>query len=69
MRLQVALHGFGERQRETEVPEGATYLDLLRALGIPIESALVTAGGTVVPADATIDPAKPVRLVRIVSGG
>ena len=70
MRIAVSLHGFGRSSEATaEVAEGATYLDLLKALDIPPESVVGFANDAPVPDDAPIRTEASVRLVRVISGG
>lgn len=69
MRVHATLHGFAEKERELELPEGATADDATRALGIRPELALVFRHDRPLPADEPLVDGDRVRILRVVSGG
>lgn len=66
MRVTVAVAGEGAR--EVEVPEGATYGDLLAPLDYSPHEVSVLVDGRPVPEDAPVD-AERVEILRLVKGG
>lgn len=69
MRVHATLHGFQERQRELDLPEGAVADDAPRALGIRPELVLVFRGDRPLPADEPLREGDAIRILRVVSGG
>lgn len=69
LRVHATLHGFAERERELDLPPGATADDAPRALGIRAELVLVFRGEAPLPGDALLQDGDRVRILRVVSGG
>lgn len=69
MRVHLTLHGFQPKEREVDLPEGATADDAPRAVGIRPELVLVFREGRPVPGDAPLADGDRLRLLRVVSGG
>lgn len=69
MRVVARLHGFAEKERVLELPEGAVADDAPRALGIRPELVLVFRGERPIAGDAPLAEGDEVRLLRVVSGG
>ena len=66
----VTVRVVGGEKREVRVDDGATYADLLRAVGRTPHDATALVGGRPVPADAAVDEdAAEVRVLRLVVGG
>lgn len=60
----------GEGSQEVELSEGATYADLVRAVGYSVHEVTVLVGGQPVPEDRAVDTAREdVRILRLVKGG
>ena len=59
---------FGGGKKRARFAKGK-IADLLRALGIPQEEALVKVNGALAPDDAEIDAQDKVEVIRIVFGG
>lgn len=58
----------GEQEYQLDLPEGATYGDLLRAVDLNPHEASALVDGRPVPEDAVVD-AGSVRVLRLVQGG
>ena len=69
VRVHATLHGFAEKQRELELPEGAKADDAPRALGVRPELVLVFRGDRPLPADEPLADGDRIRILRVVSGG
>lgn len=69
LRVHATLHGFGEKERELQLPAGATADDAPRALGIRPELVLVFRGERPLAADAPLQEGDRIRILRVVSGG
>lgn len=69
MRIHATLHGFPERERTVELPDGARADDAPRALGIRPELVLVFRDGAPIAGDAALADGDQLRILRIVSGG
>lgn len=63
------MHGFSPKERDLELPEGATADDAPRACGIRPELVLVFRGDRPLPADAPLAEGDRLRILRVVSGG
>ena len=69
VRVHATLHGFAEKQRELELPEGARADDAPRALDIRPELVLVFRDDRPLPADEPLRDGDRIRILRVVSGG
>lgn len=80
VKVHATLHGFTDKERALELPEGARADDAPRALGIRPELVLVFrsaddgAGGSQplwrpLPADEPLRDGDRIRILRVVSGG
>lgn len=69
VRVHATLHGFQEKDRELELPEGALADDAPRALDIRPELVLVFRGERPLPADEPLREGDHIRILRVVSGG
>lgn len=69
MRVHATLHGFTPRERDVELPDGATADDAVRAMGIEPELVLVFLDDRPLPGDAPLTHGARVRVLRVVSGG
>lgn len=69
VRVHATLHGFPEKERELELPEGARADDAPRAIGIRPELVLVFRADRPLPADAPLAEGDRIRILRVVSGG
>lgn len=68
MRVHAALFP-GRTEREIVLPDGATGLELLRALGRPPDVHILARGDTPVPLDTPLEDGERVRVISVVSGG
>jgi sulfur carrier protein len=60
----------GEGTREVDLPQEATYADLVRAVGYSVHEVTVLVDGRPVPEDRPVDAAREdVRILRLVKGG
>ena len=60
----------GDETRTVEVPEGATYADLVAPLDVSVHEVSVMVDDRTVPEDQPIaDDVDTVRVVRLVQGG
>lgn len=69
MRVHATLHGFAPKERDLDLPAGATADDAPRACGIRPELVLVFRDGTPIPGDAPLREGDRIRILRVVSGG
>ena len=69
MRVHATLHGFQEKERELDLPEGARADDAPRALGIRPELVLVFRHDRPLASDAPLAEGDRIRILRVVSGG
>ncbi len=71
MRVHATLHGGhgGERERDVDVPDGASADELARALAIEPETVIVFRDGEPIPGDEPLADGDRVRVLRVVSGG
>lgn len=67
--VTVTFHGFAEKARTVEVPEGCSARDLLKVLGILPELVLVFRDRTPIPMTEMLVPGDSLRVLRVVSGG
>lgn len=58
----------GEGTEEVRLPPGATYADLLEAVGLSVHEAAVLVDGRPVPEDDPVD-ADTARVLRLIQGG
>lgn len=65
---EVTAEVVGEDEYDLDLPENATYGDLLRAVDLNPHEASVLVDGRPVPEDAPVD-ARSVRVLRLVRGG
>jgi sulfur carrier protein len=68
MRVACEVPGDRDRDRDLELPEDATYGDVVRAVGYSVHEASVLVEGTPVPEDAPVE-ADRVTVLRLVQGG
>lgn len=66
--VQVTCEVLGGETRDLELDPGATYGDVLAAVGLSSHEASVLVDGTPVPADAPVET-DSVRVLRLVKGG
>lgn len=66
--MRVACEVPGGRDRDLDLPEDATYGDVVRAVGYSVHEASVLVGGTPVPEDAPVESDR-VTVLRLVQGG
>lgn len=69
MRVRATLHGFPQKERELELPDGAKADDAPRAIGVRPELVLVFRGDRPLPSDAPLAEGDHIRILRVVSGG
>ena len=69
VRVHATLHGFAEKERQLELPEGARADDAPRAVGIRPELVLVFRDDEPIPSDEPLRDGDRLRIVRVVSGG
>ena len=69
MKVRARLHGFPDKERELELPEGARADDAPRACGIRPELVLVFRDGRPIAGDAPLKEGDDIRILRVVSGG
>ncbi|WP_372910607.1 ubiquitin-like small modifier protein 2 [Salinigranum sp.] len=68
--MRVSVDVVGEERREVNLPETATYADLVRAVGYSVHEVTVLVDGRPVPEDRTVDPEREdLRVLRLVKGG
>lgn len=68
--MRVTVEVVGDDDRTLDVPEGATYGDLLEAAGFSIHEATAVVEGSPVPEDREVDPGTDrVRVLRLIQGG
>lgn len=67
MRMEIEVTVAGEGQRLLEI-DGTAYADVLRALDLSLNEAVVLVDGRPVPADGQID-ARSLTVLRLVHGG
>lgn len=65
---RVTAEVLGEDEYDLDLPEGATYADLLRAVDLNPHEASVLVDGRPVPEDAPVE-ADEVRVLRLIQGG
>jgi len=68
MRVTCEIPGDRERDRELDLPDDATYGDVVRAVGYSVHEAAVLVDGTPVPEDDPVE-ADRVTVLRLVQGG
>jgi sulfur carrier protein len=66
--MDVTVEVVGEGSREVHLEAGATYADLLGAVGLRVDEASVLVGGTPVAEDREVD-ADRVQVLRLIRGG
>lgn len=66
--MELTVEVVGEQTREVELDDGATYGDVVRAVGYSTQEATVLVDGTPVPEDASVD-AERVTVLRLIKGG
>lgn len=66
--MRVTCEVVGGDTHELELDPGATYGDLLEAVGLSTQEASVLVGGSPVPGDRRVD-ADSVRVLRLITGG
>jgi sulfur carrier protein len=68
--MRVTVDVVGEERREVDLPETATYADLVRAVGYSVHEVTVLVDGRPVPEDRAVDAEREdVRILRLVKGG
>jgi sulfur carrier protein len=68
--MRVTVDVVGEERREVDLPETATYADLVRAVGYSVHEVTVLVDGRPVPEDRVVDPEREdLRVLRLVKGG
>lgn len=66
--MNVVVEVVGEGTRELDLPDDATYADLVREAGYHPQEASALVDGSPVPGDRVVD-ADEVRLLRLIKGG
>ncbi|MGQ3328823.1 MULTISPECIES: ubiquitin-like small modifier protein SAMP2 [Halorubrum] len=66
--MNVTVEVVGEGAAEYDLPEDATYADLIREAGYHPQEASALVDGSPVPGDRVVD-AESVRLLRLIKGG
>ena len=66
--MRVSVEVVGEGTAEYDLPDDATYADLIREAGYHPQEASVLVDGSPVPGDRVVD-ADSVRLLRLIKGG
>lgn len=66
--MHVTCEVVGEETHDLELDAGATYGDVLDAVGLSSHEASVLVDGNPVPEDRTVD-AESVRVLRLIKGG
>lgn len=66
--MRVTVDIVGERTDEYELPDDATYADLIREAGYHPQEASVLVDGAPVPGDRVVDT-ESVKLLRLIKGG
>jgi len=66
--MNVTVEIVGEGTTEYDLPDDATYADLIREAGYHPQEASALVGGSPVPGDRVVD-ADEVRLLRLIKGG
>lgn len=68
--MQVTAEVVGQETRNVDLAAGATYADLLSALGLSPHEATVLVEGTPVPEDGSIDAEQEqIQVLRLIKGG
>jgi sulfur carrier protein ThiS len=68
MRVRAAIHPDG-REEAVELREGASGMDLLKALDLPPDLYVLSRGEEILTEDEPLRDGDEIRLVRVVSGG
>ncbi|ACM56035.1 ubiquitin-like small modifier protein SAMP2 [Halorubrum lacusprofundi] len=66
--MHVTVEVVGEGTAEYDLPDDATYADLIREAGYHPQEASALVDGSPVPGDRLVD-AESVRLLRLIKGG
>jgi len=66
--MNVTVEVVGEETHEFDLPDDATYADLIREAGYHLQEASALVDGSPVPGDRVVD-ADEVRLLRLIKGG
>ncbi|WP_418284190.1 ubiquitin-like small modifier protein SAMP2 [Halorubrum sp. DTA46] len=66
--MNVTVEVVGEETDEYDLPDDATYADLIRAAGYHPQEASALVDGSPVPGDRVVD-ADEVQLLRLIKGG
>ncbi|ELZ37831.1 thiamine biosynthesis protein ThiS (sulfur donor) [Halorubrum saccharovorum DSM 1137] len=66
--MNVTVEVVGEGTAEYDLPDDATYADLIREAGYHPQEASALVDGSPVPGDRVVD-AESVRLLRLIKGG
>ncbi|WP_123623263.1 ubiquitin-like small modifier protein 2 [Halorubrum sp. CSM-61] len=66
--MNVTVEVVGEGTHELDIPDDATYADLVREAGYHPQEASALVDGSPVPGDRVVD-ADEVRLLRLIKGG
>ena len=66
--MDVTVEVVGEGMREVDLPDDATYADLIREAGYHPQEASALVDGSPVPGDRVVD-AETVRILRLIKGG
>jgi sulfur carrier protein len=66
--MRVSVEVVGEGSAEYDLPDDATYADLIREAGYHPQEASALVDGSPVPGDRVVD-ADEVRLLRLIKGG
>ncbi|WP_128904132.1 ubiquitin-like small modifier protein SAMP2 [Halorubrum amylolyticum] len=66
--MNVTVEVVGEGTAEYDLPDDATYADLIREAGYHPQEASALVDGSPVPGDRVVD-AEEVRLLRLIKGG
>jgi sulfur carrier protein len=66
--MEVTVDVVGEGTREVSVADGATYAEVVRAVGFSTHEVSVLVDGTPVPEDQPVEAGR-VRILRLIQGG
>ena len=68
MKVTVKVFAGGVSSRDVDLPDGATYFDLLSFLKVNPETVVVFKDGVPVAFDSPVEPSR-IEVMRVVSGG
>ena len=69
MKVSVKSFPRGEVDKSVQLPDGATVLDLLKALDMRPDAWIASREGKAIPDDSPLKDGDSIRLLSVVSGG